>query len=95
MKKWNVNSILLVWVILFAPALSLQAKCFQFRNGGDIRVCIDGNDNKTRKAASDVCESIKGSDCGPISGYSGSCNKGSSTRCFDGSGKEHKKLTAD
>lgn len=78
-------------VALTAPA-ALSAKCFSFSDADGVKVCVDGNNNAARKRAKAACKKAIGSKCGNITGYSGSCQKGSSTRCFDGNGNEARKL---
>lgn len=73
----------------------LSAKCFGFSKNKDYKVCIDGDSNAVRKKARDVCKSKSGSDCGNITGYSGSCNASGSIKCLDESGSEKKSLKAD
>lgn len=80
--------------ICLAMALpgSLSAKCFSFSAADGIKVCVDGNNNAARKKAGAACKEATGSKCGNITGYSGSCQKGSGTRCIDENGNEKKSL---
>ena len=72
----------------------LSAKCFGFSKNKDYKVCVDGDSNASRKQAQEVCKSKSGSDCGNITGYSGSCNAGS-VKCLDASGTEKKSIKVD
>jgi hypothetical protein len=73
----------------------LSAKCFGFSKNKDYKVCIDGESNAVRKQAQEVCKSKSGSDCGNITGYSGSCNASGSVKCLDASGAEKKSLKVE
>ena len=77
--------------LLFANVA--QADCFSFRDL-DIKVCLEGDDNDARKAATAVCEEVTGEDCS-ISGTSGECRKSGSTTCYDESGEEQKYIKVD
>lgn len=92
MKKIIISSVLFM---LFYSSNSIYAKCFTFKKADGIKVCLNGNSNADRKKASDVCKSVNGSDCGGISGYSGSCQKSNSTKCIDEAGAEQKSLKVD
>jgi hypothetical protein len=73
----------------------LSAKCFGFSKNKEITVCINGESYAVRKQAQEVCKSKSGSDCGNITGYSGSCNASGSKKCLDESGSEKKSLKVD
>jgi hypothetical protein len=84
--------------LLFAAALTVmpgvaEAKCFAFR-GQTLRVCVDGDDNASRRAATAVCERVSGASCS-VSGYSGSCQRSSSVRCYDARGQEQRSLQSE
>ncbi|MDX1958179.1 MAG: hypothetical protein SFU98_06380 [Leptospiraceae bacterium] len=78
-------------ILFLLGAVDLSAKCFNFKNGDGIKVCLPGTGASAEKKAKAACKQVKGSDCGGVTGYSGSC-KG---RCVDESGKESKELKAD
>lgn len=90
MKKFAI--VLFAMFCFFALIVpTASAKCFSFSEA-DVKVCIDGNDNATRNAAKEVCENATGSDCGNITGTSGSCN---GTSCYDASGDQVRSISVD
>ena len=80
----------LVIAITFA-ASSLSAKCYGFKDA-DIKVCVNGDGFKERKKASDICKSVSGTDCGGITGNSGSCT---GPKCYDESGSKKSNIKVD
>ncbi|WCL47728.1 hypothetical protein [Leptospira sp. GIMC2001] len=84
-------------IFLFASittTTSLSAKCFSFNKAKDVKVCVPGNDNKARGQAMAACKKAQKSDCGNITGYSGSCQSGKD-KCLDGNGNSQKKISVD
>jgi len=79
--------------LLVGTAAPADAACFGFR-GESIKVCVPGNDNAARRRAADVCEDVTGHGCS-VSGTSGSCQRSSSTRCYDGDGDEQRSIDPD
>jgi hypothetical protein len=91
-KEFFLKKIFLFLSILFLlETVSLTAKCFNFKDGDGIKVCLPGTGISAEKKAKAACKKVKGSECGNVTGYSGSC-KG---RCVDESGTEKKELKAD
>lgn len=88
MKKLSI----LVAGLFLAISMNLSAKCFNFSEGGGIKVCVPGTGFSSEKKAKEVCEKVKGGKCGNVTGNSGSCSGG---KCYDGSGKESRDLKAD
>lgn len=89
-----VGSFALIVGLSLGVASVANAKCFAFSDS-DAVVCIDGNDNATRRQATEVCEDATGSDCGNITGYSGSCRSSGDRQCYDASGDEVSSASAD
>lgn len=90
MKKTIIAAVFATFAIT-SVASTASAKCFAFSDA-DIKVCIDGNDNATRRQAQEVCEDATGDDCGNITGYSGSCN---GSNCYDESGDQVRSISVD
>lgn len=82
MKKISLVFSLIAVMSFLASGLS--AKCYGFRDA-DIKVCVNGDSFADRKKASEVCKGVKGSDCGAITGNSGSCT---GPKCYDENGKK-------
>lgn len=77
----------------FAAPSVAEAKCFAFR-GLDLRVCVDGDGNASRRTAVDVCERVSSESCS-VSGYSGSCRTSGDTHCYDSTGTEQRSIESD
>ncbi|MCG9875964.1 MAG: hypothetical protein MH321_14400 [Leptospiraceae bacterium] len=93
MKKQILISLILGSALFLS--VDLSAKCFNFSKAKDVSICVDGNDNKARGIAKAACKQNTGSDCGNVTGYSGSsCNSGK-VKCVDASGKNQKKISVD
>lgn len=86
MKK--ISLVLSLLVALTFAASSISAKCYGFRDA-DIKVCVEGDGFKERKKAEDICDKIKGSACGKITGNTGSCT---GPKCYDESGNQNKNI---
>lgn len=67
---------------------SLSAKCYGFRDA-DVKVCVEGDGFKERKKAGEICKTVKGSDCGAVTGNSGSCT---GPKCYGEDGKQNKNI---
>lgn len=91
--KNSLTALGLAAFALLATASVAEAKCFGFR-GLDIKVCVDGDDNAARRAATAVCEDVTGGSCS-IAGYSGECRRSSSVRCYDAAGDEQRSIESD
>jgi hypothetical protein len=86
----------LVYALVFSTAAStLSAKCYSFRKVDNIKVCIDGDSNADRRKAQELCKGITGFDCGGVGGYTGSCIKSESLKCYNAEGKEQKNISLD
>lgn len=72
-----------------------MAKCYSFRKTDSVKVCIDGDSNADRRKAQELCKGITGSDCGGVGGYTGSCVKSESLKCYNADGKEQKNISLD
>ncbi|MBK6604951.1 MAG: hypothetical protein IPG24_05560 [Leptospiraceae bacterium] len=81
-------------VFLFSNSL-LIAKCYSFRKVDSVKICIDGDSNADRRKAQELCKKIIGSECGGVGGYTGSCTKNESLRCYNSEGKEQKHIMVD
>jgi len=91
MKMLWFATVALLTLMLGTP--DAFAKCFAFKKS-DAVVCIDGNDNATRKQAEGVCKDATGKACGGITGYSGECRTSGDKVCYDGKGKQQKYIKA-
>jgi hypothetical protein len=84
-----------ILLILFFVTSTLSAKCYSFRKAEDLKVCINGDSNKDRKKAQEICKMLTGVDCGGVGGYTGSCSKSASLKCYNDEGKEQKNISVD
>jgi len=73
-------------------AATASAKCYRFSDGDAIRVCVKGDAFSDRKKAKNICDKVKGGDCGTIVAYSGSCFSNAG-KCYDSKGKAHRSLS--
>lgn len=92
MRTFSLASIAAALLLTVVPSLA-EAKCFAFR-GMSIRVCVDGDNNAARRAATEVCERVSSESCS-ISGYSGSCQRSSSVRCYNAQGQEQRSIESE
>lgn len=67
-----------------------HSKCYQFTDGGKIRVCIKGDSFADRNKAKKVCKKAKGSDCGNVASFSSSCGNGN---CYNIAGKKYHSMS--
>ncbi len=89
MKKITLFVIASLFVAF--SSLSLFAKCYSFRDGGEYKVCVKGDSFSDRKKAMAICKKAKGSDCGSVSSYSSSCHSNSG-KCYDENGSASRDL---
>jgi hypothetical protein len=89
MKK--ISLVIGLAIALTFTASSLSAKCYGFKDA-DIKVCVNGDGFKERKKASDICKGVVGTDCGGITGNSGSCT---GPKCYDESGSKKSNIKVD
>ncbi len=92
LKSISIASLLFVVALTVEPCVA-EAKCFGFR-GQTIRVCVDGDQAASRRTAIAVCERVSGQSCS-IAGYSGSCQRSSSVRCYDAGGREQRSIQSE
>ncbi len=92
LRSFALGSLLVAAALTALPGVA-EAKCFAFR-GQTLRVCVDGDNNASRRAATEVCERISGERCS-VSGYSGSCQRSSSVRCYDARGQERRSIESE
>jgi hypothetical protein len=81
---------IVVLSLLFAGAV--EAKCYSFQKGGEIRVCVKGDGFPEQRKAEAICTKVKGSPCGDVNSISSSCGTGMSGGCYDESGRKHNTL---
>jgi hypothetical protein len=92
LRSLPLGSFLIAAALTVLPNVA-EAKCFAFR-GQTIRVCVDGDNNASRRAATEICGRISGQPCS-VSGYSGSCQRSSSVRCYDARGQERRSIDSE
>lgn len=91
----NKISFLISVLVLCTTTSTLFAKCYSFRKVGSVKICIDGDSNADRRKAQELCKTISGSDCGGVGGYTGSCTKNETLKCYNSEGKEQKHIMVD
>ncbi|MCB1145292.1 MAG: hypothetical protein KDK41_13650 [Leptospiraceae bacterium] len=84
-------SFLAISICFLFVGSSLVAKCYNFSNGGDVQVCVNGDGFSDRKKAKEICKKAKGSDCGNISSNSSRCHSNSG-KCYNENGKPSREL---